>query len=61
MRIMAIDMLNVSLADQHGLEEWRMDGRLNLLSSIQSILPTWTIWQYIMTATLGLVLYDQSK
>lgn len=58
---MAIDMLNVSLAGQHHLEEGRMHGRLNLLSSIQAILPTWEIWQYIMTAILGLVLYDQSK
>ncbi|KAJ5575334.1 hypothetical protein N7450_009233, partial [Penicillium hetheringtonii] len=56
---MAIDMLNVSLAGQHHLEEGRMHGRLNLLSSIQAILPTWEIWQYIMTAILGLVLYDQ--
>lgn len=56
---MELDMLNISNADQPRPEETRIGSGGDALSTILSGLPTWPLWQYAVTAILGVILYDQ--
>lgn len=52
---MELDILNTSNVDQLRL------GETHAPSTTLAVLPTWPLWQYVVTATLGVILYDQSK
>ncbi|KAJ5392028.1 hypothetical protein N7509_007518 [Penicillium cosmopolitanum] len=50
---MELDILNTSNVDQLRL------GETHAPSTTLAVLPTWPLWQYVVTATLGVILYDQ--
>jgi hypothetical protein len=52
---MTLDILNISNTVQLRL------GETHALSTTLAVLPTWPLWQYFVTAILGVILYDQSK
>lgn len=53
---MELDILNLSNADQLRLGETHAPSTTTL-----GVPLTWPLWQYAVTAILGVILYDQSK
>lgn len=58
--IMAAEMANISIAQHESPQTWPFDPA-GFHNSLLSFLMGWSVWQYMLTFILTVVLYDQGK